>query len=121
MSYLYLAALAFAAIAHHSQAATPPRTQDTVLASSNRRYTVRFSGARSDGDGPGKLWGAISVRDRRTGRDTVVRVANGDRGKGNFEAFSLFEDSRAWSPDGLFFAYWDDSCTDKPAVPGGEG
>jgi len=87
--------------------------------SPNRRYAVRFSRELSNDKGADRLWGTIIVRDLRTGRERTARTANGDRGKGIFESFGEFDDSRPWSPDGLYLAYWDYYCLDEPGAPGG--
>jgi hypothetical protein len=83
------------------------------------RYVVRFAEPRSDGDEPGRLFGVVSVLDTRTGRWRTVRTADGRRGDGIFEGFSIYDDLPAWSPDGRYLAYWDDYCVDEPAVAGG--
>lgn len=95
------------------------REDSLTTTSPDRRYLVRFSNARSDGEPSGKLWGTIVVRDLRTQRERIVRVAGGQKGKGTFEAFCLYDDSPAWSPDGKYFAYWDDYCSEEAAVPSG--
>jgi hypothetical protein len=87
--------------------------------SPNGRYAVRFSNAQSDDKGAGKLWGTIIVRNLKTGRERTARTGNGDRSKGIFESFSEYDDSIAWSPDGLYLAYWDDYCLDEPDASGG--
>jgi hypothetical protein len=89
------------------------------VTSPDGRYLVRFFAARSDGVEAGKLWGKIAVRDLRTGRERTLRSATGQRGAGVFEGFSLYEDSTAWSPDGLYLAYFEDSCIDEPGVESG--
>jgi hypothetical protein len=95
------------------------RDDAITIASSNRRYAVRFSDGRSEGNQSGKLWGTITVRDLHTHKERTVRVAEGDRGEGIFEGFSIYEGPDAWSPDGLYLVYWDDYCMNEPAVPGG--
>ncbi|PYS59736.1 MAG: hypothetical protein DMF74_20580 [Acidobacteria bacterium] len=102
---------------HLNSFATPDSSITEV--SPNGRYAVRFSSERSDDKGADKLWGTIIVRDLRTGRERTSRTANGDRGKGIFEAFDQYDDSRPWSPDGLYLAYWDDYCVAEPGVSGG--
>jgi hypothetical protein len=87
--------------------------------SPNRRYEVRFSDQRSDSPIAGKLWGKITVHDLRQGTEQTARVAEGQRGNGIFEGFSLYETAQAWSPDGLYLAYWDNYCQDERSVPGG--
>lgn len=96
-------------------------TSDTSvnIKSPNGRYAVQFSDPRSDAAGPGRLWGKITVRDSRTGTERMARLANGSRDTAVFEGFSLYEQNPAWSPDGLYFAFWADYCRSEPAVPGG--
>jgi hypothetical protein len=95
-----------------------PRHNSVTLKSPNGRYAVRFSDKRSD-NSAGDLWGKVTIRDLRTGRELTGRVAAGQRGQGIFEGFSLAEQSNVWSPDGLYLAYWDNQCQDEPSVPGG--
>ncbi|HVG34846.1 MAG TPA: hypothetical protein VM911_17380 [Pyrinomonadaceae bacterium] len=90
-----------------------------VVTSPDGRYVARFSAARSEGKEDGKLWGSIAVRDLRTGLERILRSAAGQRGKGVFEGFSLYDDANAWSPDNLYLAYYQNSCIDEPAVEGG--
>lgn len=85
----------------------------------NGRYAVRFSNTQSDDSGAGKLWRTILVKDLKTGSERTARTADGDRRKGIFEAFSPFEESYAWSPDGLYLAYWDDYCLDEVGASAG--
>lgn len=87
--------------------------------SPNRRFEVRFSDPRSDSTEAGKLWGKISVRDVKAGTERTARLAEGARGKGVFEGFGLHENAQAWSPDGLYLAYWDNYCQEEGSVPGG--
>jgi len=87
-----------------------------TMVSPNGRYAVRFSSEQSNDKGTDKLWGAIIVRDLRTGRERTARIANGDRRKGIFESFGQYDDSLPWSPDGLYLAYWDDYCLDEPGA-----
>jgi hypothetical protein len=104
-------------IGHVTWSAPAPNSGVTIK-SPNGRYVVRFSEQRSD-NVAGDLWGKVTVRDLRTGRRLIGRVAEGQRGRGVFEGFSPSEQSNAWSPDGLYLAYWDNQCQDEPAVPGG--
>lgn len=95
-----------------------PKIDDAIeIRSPNRRFIVRFSEPRSDE--PVELWGMITVRDVRDGRERIARVAAGRRGEGTFEGFSPLDLPDAWSPDGLFLAYWDDFCADEPGVKSG--
>jgi hypothetical protein len=96
-----------------------PRNNSATTKSPNGRFAVRFLDERSGSGNAGKLWGRVTVRDLQSGIERTVRVAQGQRGRGIFEGFSLYEQSAAWSPDGLYLAYWDDQCQDEPAVPGG--
>jgi hypothetical protein len=90
-----------------------------LVKSPNHRYEVRFSDQRSDSTGVGTLWGKITVRDLKQGTERTARVAEGQRGNGVFQGFGLHESAQAWSPDGLYLAYWDDYCQDEGSVPGG--
>ena len=96
-----------------------PAKNTVTTTSPNGRYSVRFSDKRSDNNDAGDLWGRLTVRDLKTGAERTARVAAGQRGKGVFEGFSPAEQSNAWSPDGLYLAFWDNQCNDEPAVPGG--
>lgn len=96
-----------------------PRNRAVTTVSPGRRYAVRFSDERSDGNAAGKLWGTMSILDLQAGDERTARVAEGLRGSGVFEGFSRFESSQAWSPDGMYMAYWDGQCQDEPSVPGG--
>jgi hypothetical protein len=87
--------------------------------SPNSRYEVRFSDQRSDSPLADKLWGKIIVHDLTRGTEQTARAAEGQRGNGIFEGFSLYETAQAWSPDGLYLAYWDNYCQDEGSVPGG--
>jgi WD40-like Beta Propeller Repeat len=108
------------ATAQYTQPVSAPLHDDAVnMASPDGRYLVRFSTARSDGKEAGKLWGTITVRDLHTRQERTARVAAGKRGAGVFEGFSLYEGSAAWSPDGLYVAYYQDACIDEPGVGGG--
>ncbi len=89
------------------------------LKSPNGRFLVRFSQARSDGDNVGKLWGKITIQDLTKGEERWVLSAEGSRGDDPFQAFSIYDDTEAWSPDGLYLAYWDDACINESAVEGG--
>ena len=100
----------------HSAGATP--NNSVTIKSPHGRYAVRFSDQRSDNRAQ-DLWGTVTIRDLRTGRESNGRVAAGKRGQGIFEGFSLAEQANAWSPDGLYLVYWDNQCQDEPAVPGG--
>jgi hypothetical protein len=90
-----------------------------LVKSPNRRYEVRFSDERSDSPAAGKLWRKIIVHDLIRGTERIARVAEGQRGNGVFEGFGLYETTQAWSPDGLYLAYWDNYCQDEGSVPGG--
>jgi hypothetical protein len=59
------------------------------------------------------------VRDLKTGKERIARVAEGQRGRGIWEGFTVYEPRDAWSPDGLYLVYWDDRCMDEGSVPGG--
>ena len=111
----FLVALIFGFSTGQNASTKPDDTLE--IRSPNRRFIVRFSEPQSDE--PGELWGMITVRDVRAGRERIVRRAEGRRGEGNFESFSPLDPPDAWSPDGLFLAYWDDFCADEPAVKGG--
>jgi hypothetical protein len=114
------AAFISGALPQGTQPGSAPLHDDAVkLASPDGRYVVRFSAARSDGKEAGKLWGTITVLDLHTGQERTARVAAGKRGAGVFEGFSLYEGHGAWSPDGLYIAYYQDSCIDEPGVEGG--
>lgn len=114
------AALITCAVAQGTQSVSAPLKDNAVnLTSPDHRYVVRLSDARSDGKEAGKLWGTITVRDLHTGHERTARLAAGKRGAGVFEGFSLYEGSGAWSPDGLYIAYYQDSCIDEPGVEGG--
>ncbi len=108
---------AFLLISNSEQNAKPNRDEAIEIPSPNRRFIVRFSEPRSDEKG--KLWGMITVRDLRAGRERIARRTAGARGEGNFEGFFPLDLPRAWSPDGLFLAYRDDFCADEPGVKGG--
>lgn len=117
-SITFLAAVLILIISQQANS-SQSRGNSVTTKSPNGRFAVRFSDERSDPGSAGKLWGRVTVRDLQTGIERTVRVAQGQRGRGIFEGFSLQEQSGAWSPDGLYLAYWDDQCQDEPSVPGG--
>lgn len=105
-------------ISEHTDS-SPQRRFSVTTKSPNGRYVVRFSDERSPGSGAGKLWGRITIRDLHAGTERTARVADGQRDQGIFEGFTLYEQANAWSPDGLYLAYWDDQCQEDSSVPGG--
>ena len=115
---IFLAAVLILNISQHANS-SQSRNNSVTTKSPNGRFAVRFSDERSDPGSAGKLWGRVIVRDLQTGIEKTVRVAQGQRGRGIFEGFSLYEQSGAWSPDGLYLAYWDDQCQDEPSLSGG--
>jgi hypothetical protein len=118
--FLFLVALSSGARPHARQANRRATSDASVtMVSPNRRYAVRFADERSDGGGADKLWGTITVRDLSTGRERTARAVEGARSKGIFEAFSQYDDSKPWSPDGFYLAYWDDYCLDEAGVSAG--
>ena len=119
--FTLLSATAIALSLGVGQGTTPRETPGKVIPvkSPNRRYEVRFSDQRSDSPIAGTLWGKITVHDLIQNTELTARVAEGQRGNGIFEGFSLYETAQAWSPDGLYLAYWDNYCQDEGSVPGG--
>lgn len=112
---MLMAALFFSP--NSEQNASPNRDDSIEIRSPNSRFIIRFSEPRSDVSG--ELWGMITVRDVRDGRERIARRAAGRRGEGNFEGFSPLDLPDTWSPDGLFLAYRDSFCADEPGVNGG--
>jgi hypothetical protein len=120
-SFILLSAIAIALSLGVGQRTTQRETPGKMISvkSPNSRYEVRFFDERSDSPAAGGLWGKITVHDLIRGTEQIARVAEGQRGNGIFEGFSLYETAQAWSPDGLYLAYWDNYCQDEGSVPGG--
>src|ERR1044072_2931958 len=97
-SITFLTAVLILASRHVSSS----QSQNSVTTKSpNGRFAVRFSDERSDSGGAGKLWGRVTVRDLRTGVERTVRVAEGQRSKGIFEASVFTSSPPAGAPTGF--------------------